>query len=697
MLPRGDLMRIYRGLWAGAILWMLTLGRGVVLSQSGPATHFRAVTDQITYDAGAEVRVRISGPPQAAKTPVKLIGIVRYENAGDPGPTANQAHEAARAVLYTGSEPPPGDVTLWKIPAGAPTGRYDVDLEAADPASGRVLHGEMDVASFSVHRKLVRIDRIKLDKEFYTSGDSVQASVDLVNLTGKPLHGLRVEFSDRYWPWIAGPAEQAKASIVPLATSLDLPAGTTPEAVRTVRGDRAAVAPQVEKPAVHQYGVVVWDQDRKQALDIAFSRLVFINPPGKNAPRPYPGQYTYPDLTSVNVKSYRRFYAASQDSDAIAFDHDHTMFTPGATATVSFRLSDPGAEPWSGVRVQARLLAADGRELASQTVSEGFDHTHGAPPVGRAASFQLPQDPGLYRAEVRLAAASNQLLAESTLEFAVNALPRSLMIFCGHEDDEGGWGGMIRAAVENRVPIHFVYFTSGDAGACDRYYEQSCGPAEALNFGDIRMQETRAVLGHLGVPADDILFLGLPDGGSGEIWSHHPSPTDPYLAPLLASDHAPYGSLVAPNLPYARDSVVEATAGLIRRFSPDVIVTAHPPQEGHIDHIVNNYFVVQALQGLARQGSLPPNFKLLVDHVYNPKEHPASPYRYEDRVFHVSGEAAALAQEAGWYYQSQGGNRAQGNLHDFDQLPRELRYREVLDWNSHEGWNLKEPPSAAAP
>ncbi|HEY6293320.1 MAG TPA: PIG-L family deacetylase [Terriglobia bacterium] len=686
-------MGINRRLGAGVILWVLMLGTAVASSQTTPATNFQAVTDQITYDAGSEVKVRISGSPQAEKTPVKLVGIVRYENAGEPG-QGDMPAEAARTVLFTASEPPRDSVTLWKIPASAPTGRYDVDLAAVDPASGSVLHGEIDVASFSVHRKLVRIDRIRLDKTFYTSGDAVQASVDLVNLTGKPLRGLRVEFSDRYWPWIAGPADQAKASIVPLAASLDLPGQA---AARTVRGDQVAIAPQVPKPTLHQYGVVVWDHDRKQALDIAFSRLVFINPPGTDAPRPYPGQYTYPDLASVNVKSYRHFYAAGQDSAAIVFDHEHTLFTPGATATLSFRLTDSSPDPWRGVTVQARLATADGRELTNQTLPQHLDLSPGGAPAVKAASFQLPQDPGLYRAEVRLIGEVNQLLAANSLEVAVNSLPHSLMIFCAHEDDEGSWDGMIRAAVENHVPIHFLYFTSGDAGSCDRYYEQSCGPAEALNFGEVRMQETRAVLGHLGVPAADILFLGLPDGGSGEIWYHHPSAADPYLATLLASDHSPYRSLVVPNLPYARDSVVEAAAGLIRRFSPEVIVTAHPPQEGHIDHIVNNYFVVKALQELARQGTLPARLKLLVDRVYNPKEHPATPYRYEDRVFHVSGEAAALAQEAGWYYQSQGGNRAEGNLHDLDQLPREMRYREVLDWDGHEGWNLKEPQSPATP
>src|SRR2546422_1673947 len=50
----------------------------------------------------------------------------------------------------------------------------------------------------------------------------------------------------------------------------------------------------------------------------------------------------------------------------------------------------------------------------------------------------------------------------STL-FPYTTLFRSL-IFCAHPDDEGAHHGVIRAAVENHIPIHFVYFTSGDAG-----------------------------------------------------------------------------------------------------------------------------------------------------------------------------------------------------------------------------------------
>jgi hypothetical protein len=48
-----------------------------------------------------------------------------------------------------------------------------------------------------------------------------------------------------------------------------------------------------------------------------------------------------------------------------------------------------------------------------------------------------------------------------------------------------------------------------------------------------------------------------------------------------------------------------------------------------------------------------------------------------------------LAQEAGSFYQSQGGNRELGHLRTFDQLRRVEVHWQILDWKDHEGWNEK--------
>jgi LmbE family N-acetylglucosaminyl deacetylase len=482
------------------------------------------------------------------------------------------------------------------------------------------------------------------------------------------------------------------STINPLAEDLTLSAG---ESQRLNSAD-CAVAADVKEPSVHQYGVVVWDHERKNIYDIAFSPLVFIRPRGSDAPTPYPGQYIYSDLNKVNTTNYRMFYPADRNFGAIGFDTTHTMYPVGAQTEIHFALANPTDAPWRGVTVMTRWLAPDGTELARNASEKELDLIPGADPVPGAATFRLPATAGVYRARVQITNSVGQVLATNDLEIAANPLPNSILIFCAHEDDEGGWSGLTRAAIENHIPIHFVYFTSGDAGSCDRYYEHSCRPAEALNFGELREEETRASLGHLGVPREDIYFLGLPDGGSGEIWYDHRSPSAPYLSVLLASDHSPYADAAVPNLPYARDSVVKAAEQFITRFKPEVIVTAHPPQQTHIDHIVNNYFVVKALQEMLRRKAVSPDTQVLVDRVYDPKDVPPTPYHYEEHTFYVSGAVATQAQESWWFYQSQGGNRAQGNFRDFGKLPRAVPYRVVLDWKDHEGWNEKRPPAGAA-
>jgi LmbE family N-acetylglucosaminyl deacetylase len=120
------------------------------------------------------------------------------------------------------------------------------------------------------------------------------------------------------------------------------------------------------------------------------------------------------------------------------------------------------------------------------------------------------------------------------------------------------------------------------------------------------------------------------------------------------------------------------------------VFAAHPPQQGHIDHIVNGYFVIKALQELAREDAAWGWTKVFTGRLYDPASAPHTPYRYQEFVVHVPGEVAARAQEAGWYYQSQGGNRALGRIRPFSRLGKTEILRQVLDWKEHEGWNEKD-------
>jgi LmbE family N-acetylglucosaminyl deacetylase len=667
-----------------AVSWVVWLPSLSV--DASPQASLRAVSDRITYNVGEQVWLRlIPATPQEMDTQDKYLFSVRY--AGDEKPVARRLILGEQQRLGKGEPPAVRYRALWKVPLDARTGHYDIDLRVEDPHLHKVIQEIPGISSFVVHRQVLRIVSAEAAEPYYTSGDAIACTVKIENLGNRPLSGLRLEFSERYWPWIVEQKERVRTGIAMLQDDITL----EPHQRTSISAPRCTVAKDVDQPAIEQYAAVVWDHDRKNVYGIAFTPLVFVNPPGVVAPRPYPMQYVYPSLKAVNTTSYRHFHPEGFQAGAIRFDTGRTMFASGDEATLKFSVVNPTDTAWHSVSVRASLVGPDGKEQAGEVVAEGVDLNPHIAPLKQEAKLSLPENAsGLYQGRVQLIDASGQTLASNALELGVNPLPKSVLLFCAHEDDDGTQMGFVRALVENHIPIRVVYFTSGEAGSCDRYYEHSCGPAEALNYGALRMEEARAALGHLGVQPEDILFLGLPDGGSGKIWYDHVRTSDPYLSVLLASDHAPYDGLFRPNLPFAREAVVEAVEKIVKKFQPDVVFTSHPPAEGHIDHIVNNYFVVKALQQLLREGAISPNLEVRVDRIFNPKTYPYTPYHYEDHTFHVSGNAMALAQEAGWFYQSQGGNRAEGNLRTWDQLPRSEGYRKVLDWKEHEGWNEKE-------
>src|SRR5437764_14357422 len=100
-----------------------------------------AITDGINFNTGSQVRIRGTSNTTA---PVRVS--VRY--AGENTPFRTVAIQLNDAY-----------VPLWDIPYDARTGRYEVDIDT------------INVTSFAVHRKLAAIERVDLDRTFYTNGD----------------------------------------------------------------------------------------------------------------------------------------------------------------------------------------------------------------------------------------------------------------------------------------------------------------------------------------------------------------------------------------------------------------------------------------------------------------------------------------------------------------------------------------------
>ena len=619
-------------------------------------------TDQTNYNVGSAVMVR---PVSAGQE----VASIRY---------AGQSVPFEKGIRLSGD----GYQLLWTIPWSAKTGRYEIDLTTP---TGESLRG---VAGFAVHRQLAKVISFDLDKTFYTSGDPVNPRIVVQNISNQTLHHLQVEFENYTYPWIAPAADEKPAWKTIAATSLSLAPGATKE----FHLEKAAT---VQSPPGSQafvyFSAVIRDSDEPDHVyDLAFALPAITAPLTSSATKTYPSLYLYNNLERVPAsQAYRSFYPPPYISEVIHFNQTHTMFRTHAPLSFSFRIEKNPGLSLRRTRLDVSVVDRAGKRLSYQTVD--------GPLLGSHQVAVHPMEAGLYTLVVAVKSPGGTVSAHSNLDFAVNDLPKSILVFCAHEDDDTAYPEIIRAAIENNIPLHIVYFTSGDAGGCDRYYMHSCDAARAMDFGEVRMGEARASLGHLGVPVDHISFLGLPDGGMEQIW-HSLTSDKPYLSVLLASEHSPYKDAAIPNLPFARDAAVTAAEEFITKYKPEMIITGHP-DERHVDHRTNNWVVVKAMQNLLKSGSISTDTQLIVDQVYGPGPQKHAPYQYEKFQFYVSGEAALLGQEATWYYQTQDGNHQQAEIVTYDKLPRDASplhfgnyhwpypHFRILDWQKHEGWN----------
>ena len=621
-----------------------------------------AITDQTNYNVGSSALIRLE--PGAT-------GIASIRYAGETKPIASN-------IRLGGADYQP----LWNIPWEARTGRYEVELTLPD---GKSIER---AASFAVHRQLVKVIAFDLDKTFYTAGDAVNPIIVVRNISNQPLQHLQVEFEGYTYPWIAPAADEAPGWKTIAAKSLSLEPGEEKE-FRLVKA--ATVQARSEQSDIYFSAVVRDSAHPDHIYDLAFALPAITAPLKESAQKQYPFLYLYNALKDVPTsESYRNFLPAEYVSDVVSFDRSHTMFRAGDSPRFSFAIKASSQKSLSDGSIRIRVLDHEGKTVESPTAT-------GAVEGGHQVAVK-PLWPGLYTLAVAVESADGAVIAVNRLDFAVNVLPKSILIFCAHEDDDTAHPQIIQAAVQNNIPLHVVYYTSGDAGGCDRYYMHSCDASRAMDFGEVRMNEARASLKHLGVPEENIFFLGLPDGGMEQIWASNPSSDKPYLSVLLASEHSPYRDAAVPNLAYARDAVLKATQDFILKYKPELIITGHP-DERHVDHRTNNWLVVKAMQELLREGKLLASTELLVDAVYGPGPQKHAPYQYEKLQFYVSGEAAMLGQEALWYYQSQDGNHQQAEIVPYDKLPREepaphyghyippYPHFKILDWQKHEGWN----------
>jgi len=663
--------------------------------------------------------ISITGAPADTGFNVGTVATIRATVTGLTGDASRYAVFAEIQYAGTAStasvqmdrvgENRPGEVHYevgWPIPADAPTGVYTVAVRIEDRKAHRTVTLKK-FRGFMAYKKMLRISRLSLDKTTYNVSEPIQCELVLENLSDYDLQDLRVEFSNANYPWISlystEGSKNPDLALKVLRDRLALPAHGTATIPMMQAGTAAFLQgkqrevlgtggperhEEVPLPEVDVYTVAVWNQDRTMLYDMQFTPPAIVWTPEQELPKPYGRNFTHLYNSDIDFRKYREFFPPGQNSPAIAVDHRRTLYRPSNLVRIVATLRNPTSESWTNAEFRATILDSAGKQLHSTTLVTGLGLEPGQAQTVTADAWTVPatQAPGTYPVELSLAGPAANPLAKTRTEIAVNALPGSLLVFVPHEDDEISYAGLIRAAVEADLPVRVVVLTGGDVGGCERYYDKPCGPNEAREFGRVRMEETAEALEHLGLTRDKLTFLGLPDGGSGEIWWRHVPASHPFLSTYLSCDHAPYENVLKPNLPYARDAVVDLIKQVISDFRPALIATAHP-DERHVDHRTANWFVIKACQELLREKRIDPQTIILGDRAYGAGGFKPAPYKYEKATVYLSGEAAALKQEMSWIYQSQDGNLAEGMKQTAAELSRQEDHVRIVDWQEHAGWN----------
>jgi LmbE family N-acetylglucosaminyl deacetylase len=543
----------------------------------------------------------------------------------------------------------------WRIPPDAVTGRYALVLDALDRETGTSVWRSKPV-TFALWRRDVEIERFDATRRFYFPGDPISFKITVANKTCHPWRNLRFEIGESQYPWISPPRGSSSPLILNPARPVDLDPGES----RTVLV-YGAIRPSATQGSIY-YTASVIEPETSQIVAFRATPAIYLRAAGEPSEPTYPFAYLHSNLSQVRVDDYRSFY---RDEDKrFVLSGNRTSFPAGKSSRIWIRLDQSAPDEKALLELRhssGTLLERRDVEIAGSVI-ETF--------------LQFPS-PGLYELTVSRYDVEGDWPVIANAELAANDLPRALAVICAHPDDEFLHPGVIRAAVENAIPVHLIFLTNGDAGGSERFFGPGFTPAEAIEFGHIRMEEAKAAARHLGVPEANLHFLGLPDGfveviRTGAMFSKA------VFSPLLGTDHAPYRGVHRSNLPYQRRAVLEVLTELLAKIDPDAVYTSHP-DERHADHRGVSLFTIEALRALVEAGRLSSVPSIRTDEFYGAGEESEN-FSYRDHEFYSSGEAMARVQESYWYYQTQGGNHARGHLLSYRELPRVERHKEILDW-----------------
>jgi len=182
-----------------------------------------------------------------------------------------------------------------------------------------------------------------------------------------------------------------------------------------------------------------------------------------------------------------------------------------------------------------------------------------------------------------------------------------VLILAPHEDDETlAAGGLIQRARSVGAKVRVAYLTYGDHNQLAvMVYRMRPWLTPKINrgMGEVRRGEATRAMSFLGVPPQQLTFLGYPDNDTFDIWRFHWGSAPPLHSVLTNTVRVPYRDALGFGKPYKGEEITAGVAGVLREFRPTLVFVSHPA-DGNPDHRALYLYLRLALLDL--DGEIPP-------------------------------------------------------------------------------------------
>jgi N-acetyl-1-D-myo-inositol-2-amino-2-deoxy-alpha-D-glucopyranoside deacetylase len=225
---------------------------------------------------------------------------------------------------------------------------------------------------------------------------------------------------------------------------------------------------------------------------------------------------------------------------------------------------------------------------------------HGGPKVvlaaiGGALAF------GIVYATFRTATSDPAGTLGTNLE--PSALGERVLVIAPHPDDEiVNPAGLIAQARARGATVKVVLLTVGDGyrRAAARLTKGPVTSGTFLRLGELRVNESRAALGELGVPAEDRIYLAYSDGSLNGLWDLDWDPARPHLG-ANGKLAVPYPFAYRPGTVFCGANLADDLVAIIEQYRPTSIVYPDASDRHH-DHWGAAAFCDYAMQRVSYSG-----------------------------------------------------------------------------------------------